>query len=87
MPSKRSANKRLRSSARQRMVHRMRKSRVKTTEKRLDEVIASGDASAAEAALERCYSELDRAAKKGTLHRNKASRKKQRLAARVRAMN
>jgi len=64
----------------------MRKSRVKTMEARLAQCLAAGDATAAQAALHKCFSELDRAANAGAFHPNRASRKKGRLAARVAAL-
>jgi len=87
MPNNSSAKKRLRSSARQRMVNKMRKSKIKTNEARLLEKIVAKDLAAAKAELGHCFSELDKAAKKGTLHRNTVNRKKQRLALRVQALD
>ena len=43
--------------------------------------VASGDAEAAEPAVRQAISLLDRAVKKGILHKNNASRRKSRLAA------
>jgi small subunit ribosomal protein S20 len=86
MPNTESAKKRLRSSVRRRFINRVRKSRAKTSERRLTDAIASGDAAAAKQALSVCFSELDRAAKAGSIHKNKADRKKQRLALRVNKM-
>ncbi len=85
MPNIKSAAKRLRSDAKKRLVNRMRKSRVRTSETRLNQAIAAGEKEAVAAALSKCYSELDKAAKKGAIHKNKADRKKQRLSARVAA--
>jgi small subunit ribosomal protein S20 len=86
MPNTASAEKRLRSNVRRRFINRVHKSRVKTSEKRLVAAIAAGDADAAKTALRSCFSELDRAAKHGTIHKNKADRKKQQLALRVNKM-
>jgi small subunit ribosomal protein S20 len=83
MPITNSARKRLRSSLKRRTLNRARKSRIKTSEARLDELVQAGQREQAVAALTRCFSELDKAAKKGTIHPNKANRKKSRLAARV----
>ena len=83
MPTTSSAKKRLRTSLKRRAVNRAGKSRLKTTEARLDDVIKTGNREAAVTALSRCFSELDKAAKKGTIHPNRADRKKSRLAARV----
>jgi small subunit ribosomal protein S20 len=83
MPNTPSAKKRLRSDVRRRFINRAHKSRVKTSEQRLPTAIEAADADAAKAALVVCFAELDRAAKHGTIHKNKADRKKQRLSLRV----
>jgi small subunit ribosomal protein S20 len=83
MPTTNSAKKRLRSSLGRRTLNRARKSRVKTSEAHLNETIEAGNSEQAVAALRQCFSDLDKAAKKGTIHPNKADRKKSRLAARV----
>lgn len=83
MPTSNSAKKRLRTSLKRRAINRAGKSRLKTSEAHLDEVIKSGNRDGVSSALSRCFSDLDQAAKKGTIHPNKADRKKSRLAARV----
>ena len=45
--------------------------------------VSSGDAEVAEPAIRHAISLLDKAVKKGILHRNNASRRKSRLAARL----
>ena len=67
-------------------VNRSRRSRIRTFLKKVEEAIASGDAAAAKAALSAAEPELMRAASKGVLHKNTASRKVSRLAARVKAV-
>ena len=86
MPNIKSAAKRLKQNAKCRLINRMRKSRVKTSEGHLNDMIKAGDKEAAQAQLWKCFSELDKAAKKGTIHANKANRKKSRLAARLAKM-
>lgn len=86
MAHSKSAAKRLRQSITHRMFNRMRKSRVKTSENSLNEKIKAGDKAAVAELLAKCYSELDKAAKVGTIHINKANRKKQRLALRAAKM-
>ena len=81
MPNSNSAKKRLRTSLKARMRNRARKSRVRTCERSLREKIAANDAAGARAALDLCFSVLDKAAKAGSIHRNTADRKKSRLAA------
>ncbi len=83
MPTTNSAKKRLRTSLKRRASNRAGKSRLKTSEARLDEVIKTGNREAAMAALSRCFSTFDKEAKRGTIHPNQADRKKSRLAARV----
>ncbi len=54
--------------------------------RKVEEAIASGDKNAAAAALRAAEPELMRAASKGVLHKNTASRKVSRLTARVKAV-
>jgi small subunit ribosomal protein S20 len=86
MPNTKSAAKRLRSNVKKRLVNRIRKSRIHTSEINLNEQINSGSKEKATELLGKCFSELDKAAKIGAIHSNKADRKKQRLAARVAKM-
>lgn len=86
MPNIKSAAKRLKQNIKRRLINRMRKSRVKTSETHLNEMIKAGDKEAVQKQLSKCFSELDKAAKKGTIHQNKADRKKARLTARVAKM-
>ena len=86
MPNIKSAAKRLRQNEKCRVFNRMRKSRIRTTENTLNEKIKTGDKAAVDELLAKCYSELDKAAKVGAIHINKANRKKQRLALRAAKM-
>jgi small subunit ribosomal protein S20 len=86
MPNTKSAAKRLRSNVKKRLVNRIRKSRIHTSEVNLNGEISKGNKEKASELLSKCFSELDKAAKIGTIHSNKADRKKQRLAARVAKM-
>ena len=81
-----SALKRHKQSLKRRMINKMRKTRVKNVETKLNEAIKSGNKEEVQKCLSKCFSELDKAAKKGTIHINKADRKKSRLAARVAKM-
>ena len=56
---------------------------MRTFLRKVEEAIASGDKSAATAALKAAEPEIMRAAQKGVLHGNTASRKVSRLAHRV----
>ena len=54
--------------------------------RKVEEAIASGNQAEAQAALQAAQPELMRGAQKGVLHKNTASRKVSRLAARVKAL-
>ena len=81
-----SAKKAARKIARRTAVNKSRRSRVRTFLRKVEEAIASGDQTAAAAALKAAQPELQRAASKGVVHRNTASRKISRLAHRVKVM-
>ena len=81
-----SAKKATRKIARRTAVNKNRRSRVRTYVRKVEEAIASGDKAAAEAALKAAQPELHRAATKGVMHRNTASRKVSRLANRVKTL-
>lgn len=81
-----SAKKAVRKIARRTAVNRARRSRMRTYVRKVEEAIESGDQSAARSALAAAEPEVMRAATKGVLHRNTASRKISRLAQRVKAM-
>ncbi len=82
-----SAKKATRKIARRTAVNRNRKSRVRTYLRKVEEAIATGDQAVAAAALQAAEPELMRAAQKGVVHKNTASRKVSRLAARVKAIS
>lgn len=77
MPNNASAEKRMRQEQKRRLHNRMVKSEVKTNITKARQAITSG--ADAEAAVRAAVSELDRAAKKGVIHRNNAARRKSRL--------
>ena len=81
-----SAKKRIRRNARSALSNRSRVSRIRTFVKKVETAIASGDKSAATAALTVAQPELHRGVGHGILHRNTAARKISRLNARVKAM-
>ena len=78
-----SAKKATRKIAARTEVNKSRRSRMRGFIRKVEEAIASGDKAAAEAALKAAQPELQRAATRGVLHRNTASRKVSRLAQRV----
>ncbi len=82
-----SAKKATRKIARRADINKNRRSRVRTFVRKVEEALAAGDKTAAEAAFVAAQPELMRAATKGVLHRNTASRKVSRLAQRLKALN
>jgi small subunit ribosomal protein S20 len=82
-----SAKKATRKIARRTEVNKSRRSRVRGFIRKVEEALASGDQAAAAAALKAAQPELMRAATKGVLHANTASRKVSRLASRVKSLS
>ena len=83
MPNTKSAERRMRNSARKRVRNRSVKSQLHTLEKNYLELIGAGKKDEAAAALRGLSSALDKAAKKGVVHSGKADRKKSRLSLRL----
>ncbi|MFS4439450.1 30S ribosomal protein S20 [Paracoccaceae bacterium GXU_MW_L88] len=81
-----SSKKRVRTNARRAEINKNRRSRMRTFIRRVEEAIAGGDQSKAQEALKSAQPEIMRAVTKGIVHKNTASRKISRLAARVNAM-
>lgn len=81
-----SAKKRVRQTERRTEINRDRRSRIRSSIKKVEETIASGDKSAAQAALKEAQPEIMRGALKGIVHKNTASRKISRLSARIKAL-
>ena len=86
MANTKSAKKATRAAARRNEVNKNRTSRVRSSVRKVEEALASGDKAAAEAALKAAQPELMRGAQKGVLHKNAASRKVSRLTSRVKAL-
>jgi len=80
------AKKRARQNEARAAVNKNRRSRIRTFLRKVEEAIASGDKDAAAAALCAAQPELMRGVTKGVFHKNTASRKVSRLAARVKAL-
>ena len=77
MANTKSAKKRIRSNARRQERNVMYKSQVKTTVKKAEQSIFSGEPN--EEAIRSAISTLDKAAVKGIIHKNNAARRKSRL--------
>ena len=81
-----SAKKRIRRNATRAEINRTRVSRIRTFLRKVENAIATGDASAAGVAFREVTPELHRAVTKRTMHRNTVSRKLSRLSARIKAL-
>ena len=78
--------KRARQNKKRFAINKARRSRIRTYLRKVEEAITSGDKEAATAALKAAQPELMRGVTKGVFHKNTASRKMSRLAARVKAL-
>jgi small subunit ribosomal protein S20 len=78
-----SAKKATRKIARRTEVNGARRSRMRTFIRKVEEAIKGGDRTIAAAALRAAEPEIMRAAQKGILHKNTASRKVSRLSAQI----
>jgi len=84
MPNNAAAEKRMRQEQKRRLHNRSIKSLVRTQITKARTAITAGDENSEEA-VRNAVSELDRAAKKGVIHRNNAARRKSRLMKRLNA--
>lgn len=82
-----SALKRARQSEKRRLRNRMQKGAMRTAIKQVNAAVDADDKEAANTALKSAVPLLDRAGKKGTIHRKTASRSVSRLVARVKALS
>ncbi len=86
MANTRSAKKAARQTIRRTEANKARRSRMRSSARKVEEAIASGDKAAAQAALKAAEPVLVRTAQQGLLHRRTASRKVSRLAKRISVM-
>jgi small subunit ribosomal protein S20 len=80
MANTKSARKATRVIARRTEVNKARRSMLRSSIRKVEEAIASGDKTAASAALRSAEPVIMRAAQRGVVHKNNASRKVSRLA-------
>lgn len=80
------AKKRVRQNERNRVRNVAQRSAMRTAVKKVLRTIEGGDKSAMQAVFIEATSALDRAARKGLIHKNKAARLKSRLSARIKAV-
>ena len=83
MAHTKSARKRLLQSAKRRLSNRRRKTAVKKTVRAYEDALSARQGDQAAAELKQVYKRLDKAAAKGTIHKNTVARKKSRLAKRL----
>ncbi|CAI9415125.1 30S ribosomal protein S20 [Pleomorphomonas sp. T1.2MG-36] len=81
-----SAKKATRKIAARTEVNKARRSRMRSFVRKFEEAVASGDKAAATEAFKVVEPEIMRAATKGIVHKNTASRKVSRLAARLKSV-
>jgi small subunit ribosomal protein S20 len=86
MANTKSAKKAVRQITRRTAANKARRSHMRTSIRKVEEAIASGNKEAAQAALKEAEPIMARTAQHGILHRRAASRKVSRLAKRVGAM-
>lgn len=80
MPNTKSAAKAMRQSERRRVTNIKTKSKFKAAVKKVKKFVVETNVTEAVAALKDAMSTMDKAVKKGVMHKNTASRKKSRLA-------
>ncbi|OGX60591.1 MAG: 30S ribosomal protein S20 [Paenibacillus sp. RIFOXYA1_FULL_44_5] len=83
MPNIKSAIKRVKTSEKRRLQNASQKSALRTAIKAAETAITTNNAEVAQTALLLASKKLDKAASKGLIHKNAASRKKSRLAKRI----
>ena len=86
MPNTKSAERRMRNSARKQLQNRSIKTRLHNLERKFAEVLGTGKKEEAATALRLLSSAFDKAAKTGVINRLMASRKKSRLTLRLNAV-
>lgn len=86
MANHKSAEKRIRQTAKRRLLNRHKLTRMRGAVKKLRTAIAEGDQKTAQDLLKPTLSLVDRTAQKGVIHANKASRTKSRLSHAVAAL-
>ena len=78
MANTKSAAKRARQTERRTLQNKMVLTGIRTQQRKLAAALSAGDQAQAQAALQMLASKLDKAAKRGVVHRNLASRRKSR---------
>ncbi len=87
MANTKSAEKAARVIARRTAINKARRTRMRSSWRKVEEAIASGDARSAAEALRTAESETMRAVSRGVVHKNLGSRKVSRLSKRIAALS
>ena len=87
MPNIKSAKKRVKITDKKTLQNQMRKSAMKTAIKKYDSALASGDKALAQETYTQAVRMVDKAASKGNLKKNTASRRKSLLTRKLNAIN
>lgn len=87
LPNIKSAKKRVKVTASKELQNQMFKTNLKTTLKKFEQAVASGDKAAATEAYTAAVSKLDKAVVKGAMHINNAARKKSQITVKLNSMN
>jgi small subunit ribosomal protein S20 len=83
MPNIQSAKKEMRSSSRRRLFNDRRRRAMRTVIKQIRQMLKSGDVAGAQGQVPAAYKAIDKAAKRGVIKPNAASRTKSRLVAAI----
>lgn len=86
MANIKSAKKRIKVTAAKSLENKMFKSSLKTAMKKCDTALAAADKEAAAEAYKAAMKKIDKAAARGTIHKNTAARKKSRFAIKLNAL-
>jgi small subunit ribosomal protein S20 len=86
MPTHRSAEKRVRSTAKRTAINKARRSQIRSAIRTVEEALAAGNKEAATAALKAAEPQIMRGVSKGVIHKNTGSRKVSRLASRLKSI-
>lgn len=86
MPNIKSAKKRVLVSEKKAEINKAFVTSIKTTAKKFDKALESGDKNAAQAAYLEAVKKMDTAASKGYVHKNTAARKKSQMAKKIKAV-
>jgi len=86
MANHKSAEKRIRQTAKRRTRNMARRNRIRSSVRKFEDAMKAGDAQAASAAFAQAMPELHRGVTKGVLHKKTAARKLSRLQKRLKAL-